>query len=58
MVLRHSSGIHHSCMRLLSCGVPWQGASDAVGRSQGQTGSSWSVTSLPQFLSKLPEKTQ
>lgn len=59
MVFRHPSGIHHSCMRLLSRGV-FQGKQQMMQWDAARA--KWvlprSVTSLPQFLSKLPDKIQ
>lgn len=45
MAFRHSSGIRHSCVRLLSRGV-FPGREQVVGPSQGQTGS-FKVSDFP-----------
>ena len=45
--MRHSSLLHEAS---LSWDVPWQGASDAVGHSQGQTSSS-KVSDFPPLVS-------
>lgn len=57
MVFRHSSGIRHSCMRHLSRGV-FPGREQAMqwDAARAKQVLPRSLTSLPQFLSKLPEK--
>lgn len=53
--IRHSSLLHEAS---LSWGVPWQAASDAVGCSQGQMGSSKVSDFPPQVSFQIARKTQ